>query len=95
MDMPDGITFLEYYIRISQAISFGYFNAAYGLITINFNLMNKNDGFFVFAELILEKNTFGVFPSYMKKNTFGVFPSYMILSILPHPMEILTNTDLN
>jgi len=83
MDMPDGITFLEYYIRISQAISFGYFNAAYGLITINFNLMNKNDGFFVFAELILEKNT------------FGVFPSYMILSILPHPMEILTNTDLN
>ena len=83
MDMPDGITFLEYYIRISQAISFGYFNAAYGLITINFNLMNKNDGFFVFAELILEKNT------------FGVFPSYKILSILPHPMEILTNTDLN
>ena len=83
MDMPDGITFLEYYIRISQAISFGYFNAAYGLITINFNLMNKNDGFFVFAELILEKNT------------LGVFPSYKILSILPHPMEILTNTDLN
>ena len=28
------------------------------------NLMNKNDGFFVFAELILEKNTLGVFPSY-------------------------------
>ena len=45
--------------------------------------MNKNDGFFVFAELILEKNT------------FGVFPSYKILSILPQPMEILTNTDLN
>ena len=49
----------------------GTLTQAYGLITINFNLMNKNDGFFVFAELILEKNT------------FGVFPSYKILSFLP------------
>ena len=40
--------------------------------------MNKNDGFFVFAELILEKNT------------LGVFPSYKILSYLP---TFIGNTD--
>lgn len=47
------------------------------LCTINFNLMNKNDGFFLFVELILEKNNLGVFPSYKMTTflpTFDGFP---------------------